>query len=124
MNKTFGEKIKEARKNKKYTQKQLAEKVGAKHNSVSDWENDKNKPDPYTIELLCGVLELTPNYLLNTTTRESELSPTEIEHMKKYRALDGYGRKIIDTILEIETERKEASRKLISKQVDIYKPQI
>ncbi len=53
MNLTFGGKIKEARKAKHFTQKQLAEKIGAKHNSVSDWENNKNKPDPDTIELLC-----------------------------------------------------------------------
>ena len=43
MNLSFGEKIKDARKSKNLTQKQLAEKIGAKHNSVSDWENDKNK---------------------------------------------------------------------------------
>ena len=35
MNLTFGEKIKDARKSKNLTQKQLAEKIGAKHNSVS-----------------------------------------------------------------------------------------
>ena len=61
---TFGEKIRDARKSQNLTQRQLAEIIGAKHNSVSDWENDKNKPDPDTIELLCGVLKITPNYLL------------------------------------------------------------
>ena len=61
---SFGEKIKLARKSKKLTQKQLAEKIGAAHNSISDWENNKNKPDPDTIELLCVVLDITPNYLL------------------------------------------------------------
>lgn len=35
---TFGEKIKQARTAKKLTQKQLAEKINAKHNSISDWE--------------------------------------------------------------------------------------
>lgn len=36
---TFGEKIKQARIAKKLTQKQLAEKINAKHNSISDWES-------------------------------------------------------------------------------------
>ncbi len=75
MDLTFGGKIKEARKAKNLTQKQLAEKIGAKHNSVSDWENNKNKPDPDTIELLCGVLDITPNYLLSLET--VEFSPVE-----------------------------------------------
>ena len=60
---SFGEKLKQARKNKHLTQKQLAEKIGAKHNSVSNWENNQNKPDPDTIELICGVLDINPNFL-------------------------------------------------------------
>lgn len=103
MNSTFGEKIKEARKLKGFTQKQLAAKIGAKHNSVSDWENNKNKPDPDTIELLCGVLDITPNYLL--ATEAGEFSPTEKLLIEKYRALDLTGREHVDTILKWETER-------------------
>ena len=67
---SFGEKIKSARKLKKLTQRQLADKIGAAHNSISDWENDKNKPDPDTIELLCGVLDITPNYLLASSSED------------------------------------------------------
>lgn len=79
---TFGEKIKQARKAKNMTQKELAALINAKHNSVSNWENDQNKPDPDTIELLCGVLDLTPNDLLkptekgNNTVKFEEYNPT------------------------------------------------
>lgn len=103
MDLTFGEKIKEARKLKGFTQKQLAAKIGAKHNSISDWENNKNKPDPDTIELLCGVLDITPNYLL--ATESGEFSPTEKLLIEKYRALDDTGRQHVDTILNWEAER-------------------
>lgn len=61
---TFGEKIKKARKEKGLTQKQLASLINVKHNSISNWENNQNKPDPDTIELLCGALSMTPSYLL------------------------------------------------------------
>jgi transcriptional regulator with XRE-family HTH domain len=60
---TFGGRIKEARIKKELTQRQLADMIGAKHNSVSDWENDKNKPDPDTIELILGALDITANDL-------------------------------------------------------------
>ena len=100
---SFGEKIKSARKSKNLTQRQLADKIGAAHNSISDWENDKNKPDPDTIELLCGVLEITPNYLLASSSED--FSPDEKLMIKKYRALDEHGKGHVDTILQWESDR-------------------
>lgn len=100
---TFGNKIREARKNLNLTQKELANAIGAKHNSVSDWENDKNKPDPDTIELLCGVLKITPNYLLISS--EDDFSPKEKNIIKNYRSLDDFGRETIDIALNREAER-------------------
>ena len=100
---TFGKKLRQSRQVKKMTQKQLADLVGAKHNSVSDWENDKNKPDPDTIELLCGVLEISPNYLLSTP--EDGFSPAEKLVIKKYRELDEHGTKMVDFTLQEEWER-------------------
>ena len=88
MNLSFGEKIKDARKSKNLTQKQLAEKIGAKHNSVSDWENDKNRPDAATIEILCKVLNITPNYLLDTSP--GEYTPAEKTLIEKYRFISEY----------------------------------
>lgn len=103
MNLTFGEKIKNARKAKKLTQKQLAEKIGAAHNSISDWENDKNKPDPDMIESLCWVLDITPNYLLATTS--DDFSPSEKLMIKMYNDLDAHGKEMVDFVLEREHER-------------------
>ncbi len=103
MGMTFGEKIKESRKAQKLTQKQLANAIGAKHNSVSDWENDKNKPDPDTIELLCGALNITPNYLLKSS--EEDFSPKEKQLIKKYRNLDTHGKKMVDFTLSEEWKR-------------------
>lgn len=102
---TFGEKIKEARKEKHLTQKQLADKIGAKHNSVSDWENNKNKPDPDTIELLCGVLGIAPNYLLSTPF--DSFSPIEKKIIEKYRFISQHspaGSKTVDFIIDREYE--------------------
>lgn len=104
MNSTFGKRLKSARVSKKLTQKELALKIGAKHNSVSDWENDKNKPDPDTIELLCGILEISPNYLLGSVSKDA-FSPEENELVKKYRVLDPHGKRIINMVLEEEYNR-------------------
>jgi Predicted transcriptional regulators len=61
---TLGEQLKKARKTANLTQRQLADKINAKHNSISNWENDQNRPDPDTIEIICGVLKISPSYLL------------------------------------------------------------
>lgn len=47
------------------TQKELAAMIGAKHNSVSNWEHDQNKPDTDTILQLCKILEISPSYLIS-----------------------------------------------------------
>lgn len=99
----IGYKIKEAREQKNLTQKQLADLIGAAHNSISDWENNKNKPDLDTIKLLCGALKITPNYLLAST--EDDFSPKEKLLIKKYRSLDNFGKERIEYELDRETER-------------------
>ena len=111
MNLSFGEKIKDARKSKNLTQKQLAEKIGAKHNSVSDWENDKNRPDAATIEILCKVLNITPNYLLDTSP--GEYTPAEKNIIEKYRFISEYSPEgaatvgyILNRVYQIAQDRK------------------
>ena len=74
---TLGEKIKSARKAKNLTQKQLADLISVKHNSVSDWERDRFKPDIDTIELLCGVLDLAPSYIMGTSSSINSRSTEE-----------------------------------------------
>lgn len=100
---TFGKRLKKARTEKNMTQKQLADLLSVKHNSISNWENDINKPDPDMIELICGVLEITPNFLLATSTED--FSPAEKLIIKKYRELDEHGRKMFDFMLQEEWER-------------------
>jgi len=67
----LGDRIREARKRKGLTQRQLADLIGAKHNSISDWENNKNNPDPNAIELLMGALDVDANSLLGWDSKEN-----------------------------------------------------
>ncbi len=60
---SFGQKLRSARKKRGMTQKELAEAVGAKHNSVSNWEKDLNRPDTDTIRRICDALGVDANEL-------------------------------------------------------------
>lgn len=62
----FGENLKKARKRCGLTQRQLADLVGAKHNSVSNWETGQNEPDTQTIRKLCDTLSVTANDLFGS----------------------------------------------------------
>lgn len=102
---SLGIRLRNARKNRGYTQKELAQKIGAKHNSISNWENDQNQPDPATLESLCRVLEVTANYLLlgdsgHPQPAVSPLTDREWELVGKYRGLDTGGRGAVEALLD------------------------
>jgi repressor LexA len=112
----FGAKLKSARLAKNLTQKQLAEKVGAKHNSISDWENDKSKPDVDTLQLLCGVLDIPISYFSdierNATKDTADLlseifaDPALVEYSKKLYDLSGEHRRTIFDIIDYLTSKE------------------
>ena len=105
---TLGEKIKSARKAKGFTQRQLADMVNAKHNSVSDWESNKSKPDMDTVELLCGALDLSPTYLVGSKS-DDEYADIIGKIMNEPGMLD-----MIDDYRNLSENDKKAIRQIIS----------
>lgn len=61
---TFGQRLRTARKQKRLTQRQLAELLSCKHNSISNWENDQNRPTLEVVKKISTVLEVDLNWLL------------------------------------------------------------
>lgn len=56
--------IKELREEKSLSQKQLAEAIGLKHQTISHYENSRLEPNLETIEKLCNYFEVSAGYLL------------------------------------------------------------
>lgn len=56
--------IKELREEKSLSQKQLAEAIGLKHQTISHYENNRLEPNLETIEKLCNYFEVSADYLL------------------------------------------------------------
>lgn len=66
MNQTLvGKYIAQKRKEKNFTQEQLAEKIGVSNKSVSKWECGKCMPDYSIIESLCSELGITVAELID-----------------------------------------------------------
>ena len=110
--KGFGSRLKALREQKGLKQGELAELIGVKSGQViSNWENDLNRPDLEKLPLLCSALDTTASYLLDYYgNSENKASPAEISHIKKYRALDGHGKKMVDFTLNEETKRVEQEK--------------
>lgn len=105
---TLGERIKKARENLGISQAELANLIEVKASSgvISNWERDLNKPDAEKIIKLCEVLKVSASYLLDYYgNSEFQCTISEQEHIKKLRALDAYGKKAVNSVLDIEYER-------------------
>ena len=61
--KIFGARLREVRKSKKLTQKELAEQIGIKQNSYSDWETGKNEPSLENLVKLADLFEVSLDWL-------------------------------------------------------------
>jgi len=120
---TFGKRLKLARQNKKFTQKNLANAIGAKHNSVSNWENDQNKPDPDTIELICGVLGISANYLLGTKDLQVPVSPEALEIAKAYDKAEIDKQNIVRVTLGLDIKKNSKITELSKKTLEENAPE-
>jgi transcriptional regulator with XRE-family HTH domain len=61
---TFGERLRALRKEKGYTQGELAEKIGINNNILSKYETDKVQPTLERIEWICSALNVSATELL------------------------------------------------------------
>ena len=69
--------IKDARKRREMTQKELAERIGVSVQAVSKWENAKGFPDISLLEPLSEALEL-PIAALVTGSEQGGEAPEEV----------------------------------------------
>ena len=81
---TFGDKLKEARKEAGLSQEQLAEKMSVSRSAVAKWENNKGMPDIENLKSMALLLNKSIDYLLND---ESTMDFSEI---KEQIALDEF----------------------------------
>lgn len=60
----FGEKLAKVRKEKGFTQKQLAEEMGVYQKDISRWEQGKIEPGVFTLKKICEILGASADELL------------------------------------------------------------
>lgn len=62
------------RKKNKITQKELADKLGVKHNAISSWENGVNSIDIDTLFRVCQIFGITVNDMYDIKQQPTTLA--------------------------------------------------
>ena len=95
--------LKEARKAKKMTQTELAQKLNLTKSAISKYENGQLDPSLKTLIEICKILDKTSDELLDIKKKpKDKLSNEEIMVIRGYRKASEETKKIIRRILEIE----------------------
>lgn len=105
----IGKRIKEARENLGLTQSQLASLVGVTGSAIANYEKETSHPKESVMYRLFEALKVDANYLFQDVADIPKMANNvtfyEFDHIKKYRRLDNYGKRIIDLLLNEEYRR-------------------
>lgn len=97
------EKINDYKKIRNLTNKDISDITGISISSLDKITSGSNtNPKLETVKLICGALDCKLSDLLDDGNDTDELTLQEQNHIKKYRALDEHGKKIVDFVLDEE----------------------
>lgn len=81
----IGKKIKMYRKKLNLNQKDFANLIGVSNSRVSNWEQGINRPDVDTLSIICDVLKISADDLLDIHLQEPQYTELEKKIISEYR---------------------------------------
>ncbi len=109
---TYLDRIKKLKNERKMTNDQLSERSGIPLGTLSKLlAGMSDSPKLSNVVAICGALGCSVEYVVSgaeENTNNYTLSGTEIRMIENYRRLDGFGRAMVETVLEKEVERLES----------------
>lgn len=121
-----GKRIREERKRRKLTQKELADKVGVAHNTVSSYENGTNAPEQNMIFKIATALDIKVDDLFPSR----EYHPQEEKFLDRIESLKTanlqlkdmvFLQSLIEKTLSLQGTEREKFLDSIKFTVDYYK---
>ena len=99
---TTGDRIKDARKKRGWTQAELADKLGISYVGVSQWENNQRNPKLETLRQIANALEVPVSSLMPSSFSEileDETLGVFLEGIKKHlEPLNGSGQQKVSDL--------------------------
>lgn len=112
---TIGERIKELREQKKWSQDELATKLGITQDSISLWEKNRRIPNTQYIISLSELFGISCDYILGYENEEGikrfsfpqtpQLTIDEQKLLKVYRAMSPGKKKALFDMLDITSDK-------------------
>ena len=101
-------KLREIRKQQGMTMKQLGERVGVTESAIGLYENGQRKPDYEMLLKLAEVLDSSVPELTGTEDAYGVRIKSRLDKM--YDSLDDYGKRAVDSVLDVEYRRCRENR--------------
>ena len=109
--------LKSARKAKGLTQLEVAKELGKSQQTIAAWESAQAQPDANTLFILCKLYGTTVDEAFGFNSNR-HVTPTEMEHIKKYRALDEHGKTVVDGLLSEEYKRMTNNKVIYESDIE------
>jgi len=96
MNKTFGQKIKEKRKELKMTLEELGEKISSTKAYVWELENKSNaRPSADKLLKIADALSVSPEFLINDDLEEQDENLEDVAFFRKFKKLSKNDKEVL-----------------------------
>ena len=105
---SFGTRLRARREELGLKQAELGKMLGVTGAAIGNYENGVSSPKADILYQVFDVLKCDANYLFQDEMKEldsADLTVPEIKLIKKYRALDAHGKRMIDFAMDEETAR-------------------
>lgn len=106
---SVGSRIKEARESLGLSRSELAKKINVSLSAISNYENDISSPKETSLFALIKALKIDANYIYQDMILDNYLKVnlTENHLIQKYRKLDSYSQKAVNSLIDIELQRQD-----------------
>jgi len=115
MARSLGSRLKEARERKRFTQVDVAKKIGISNGTLSGYERDYRDPDTSTLRKLAALYEVSVDWL---TGASNDRTPVSNETINEARPYEGIMREIKEKYPGVDISDPDIQRKLM-KVIDL-----
>lgn len=110
---SIGEKIIHYRKLQRWTQGELAKKIGVDPSHISRWENDKVRPHSGTLQKLADALQISLGELVGESTPPAlASSDSSLQFLQAIERLEEEDRKVVKHIIDALLTKKRVKAAL------------
>ena len=122
-----GDRLAEIRKRQNMNKKEFAAHIGMKYTTYNGYETGEREPGSDFLILISRLFNVSIDWLLGIQDAPEirnthDISVSEYEITRKYRALDEHGKKIVDMVLDEEHSRMMLAEQSEKAEADYLLP--